>query len=352
AAIALTNRRLIDDLKRLLESLIQLIAAAIDEKSPYTGGHCERVPVLTMMLAEAASAQSSGPFKDFSLDDDERYELNIAAWLHDCGKITTPEAVIDKETKLQTIFDRIELIEARFEILKRDAHIAALEAHLREAESGKIHDNEIDNQLSHQLEQLNNDMKFLRHANIGGEFMNEGDQERVLSIGQQSLLINGQPHNLMTKDELYNLTITKGTLTPEEREIINNHIVVTINMLKTLPFPKHLKQVPEFAGGHHEKMDGSGYPNRLKGEQMSVQARIMAIADIFEALTAQDRPYKEGKKLSESLKILGFMSKENHIDSDLFKLFIDQKLYVQYAQDYLPSSQIDEIFPENIPGYR
>jgi HD-GYP domain-containing protein (c-di-GMP phosphodiesterase class II) len=352
AAIALTNRRLIDDLKALLESLIQLIATAIDEKSPYTGGHCERVPILTMMLAEAANAQETGPFKDFFLDDDDRYELNMAAWLHDCGKITTPEAVVDKATKLQTIFDRINLIEARFEILKRDAQIAALEARLAKTAAGDNSSNsEIEEKLSRQLGRLEDDLKFLRHTNIGGEFMSEGDQDRVLSIGNQTLQIAGQRNNLLDPDEVYNLTIIKGTLTPEEREIINNHIVVTIEMLGTLPFPKRLKNIPEFAGGHHEKMDGSGYPRGLKGSQMSVQARIMAIADIFEALTAKDRPYKEGKKLSEALRILGFMSKDGHIDPLLFKLFIENKLYLKYAQEYLDPEQIDEVDPELIPGY-
>lgn len=353
AAIALTNRRLLDDLKALLESLIQLIATAIDEKSPYTGGHCERVPVLTMMLAKAASAQKSGPFKDFSLNADDSYELNIAAWLHDCGKITTPEAVVDKATKLQTIFDRIELIETRFEILKRDAQIIALEARLAKTEAGDRSSNsEIELQLSQKLAQLEDDLKFLRHTNIGGEFMSDGDREQVLTIGNQSLQIGEKSHALLTENEIYNLTITKGTLTQEEREVINNHIVVTIKMLETLPFPKQLKHVPEFAGGHHEKMDGSGYPKGLKGEQMSVQARIMAIADIFEALTAKDRPYKEGKKLSETLKILGFLCQEQHIDPDLFQLFMDKQLYIKYAEEYLDPAQIDEINLDEIPCYQ
>ncbi|MCW8982807.1 MAG: HD domain-containing protein, partial [Gammaproteobacteria bacterium] len=353
AAIALTNRRLIDDLKTLLESLIQLIATAIDEKSPYTGGHCERVPVLTMLLAEAANDHDSGSLKDFTLDDDDRYELNMAAWLHDCGKITTPEAVVDKATKLQTIFDRIQLIEARFEILKRDAQIAALEARLANFENSQEIKTveQIDSELAQRIEQLDENLKFLRHANIGGEFMNEADQQRVSTIGQERISIAGQECNFLTQDEIKNLSIDKGTLTPEERAIINNHIVVTIEMLKTLPFPRHLKNVPEFAGGHHEKMDGTGYPNGLKGEQMSVQARIMAIADIFEALTAVDRPYKEGKKLSEALRILGFMSKDRHIDPELFKLFIDRQLYLKYAADYLEPSQIDEVDPKKIPGY-
>jgi len=353
AAIALTNRRLIDDLKTLLESLIQLIATAIDAKSRYTGGHCERVPVLTMMLADAAHRQQEGPFKTFSLSDDDRYELNMAAWLHDCGKITTPIAVVDKATKLETIFDRIQLIEARIEILKRDAEIAALKQQLAAGHTRTDSEQRAaDEALNTTLEHLDQELEFLKRCNIGGEFMGEADQQRIREIGTQSLQIGDKTIALINDNERYNLTIDKGTLTPEEREVINNHIVVTIDMLNTIPFPKHLKNVPEFAGGHHEKMDGSGYPKGLHGDQMSVQARIMAIADIFEALTAKDRPYKEGKKLSESLRILGFMCKDNHIDPDLFQLFIDEKIYLDYARQHLAPEQIDEIDPMKIPGYQ
>ena len=354
AAIALTNRRLIDDLQALFEALIQLIATAIDEKSPYTAGHCKRVPVLTMMIAEAAARQQTGPFARFTLDQADRYELNIAAWLHDCGKITTPEYVIDKATKLSTIFDRIHLIESRFEILKRDARIAALESQLAAHADQPLACTitaPIEAKLQNTLCQLEQEFAFLAHSNIGGEFMSEDDQKRVHNIGSKPLNIQGRPIQLLSNDEIYNLTIAKGTLLPEERQVINNHIVATIKMLESLPFPKHLRHVPEYAGGHHEKMDGTGYPRGLKGEQMSIQARIMAVADIFEALTAKDRPYKDGKKLSESLRILGFMKQDAHIDPDIFQLFVDEKIYLQYADHYLDPAQIDDVDPTKIPGY-
>ncbi len=348
AAIALTNRHLIDDLKELLESLIQLIATAIDEKSPYTGGHCKRVPELTMMLAEAAHNSQEGPFKHFQLSDDDRYELSMAAWLHDCGKITTPEAVVDKATKLETIYDRIEAIDTRFEILKRDAEITMLKKQLAASEDAARE--EAEKEYKETVRRLDEELDFLHLNNTGGEFMSPEDQQRVHEIGQRRWLHHGEKVPLLSANEVYNLTIEKGTLTPEEREVINNHIVATIKMLEALPFPKNLRNVPEFAGGHHEKMDGTGYPRGLRGDQMSMQARMMAIADIFEALTAKDRPYKEGKRLSESLRILGFMKQDNHIDPDLFRLFITEGIYQRYADTYLSPEQIDKVDISKIPG--
>jgi len=344
AAIALTNRHLIDDLKQLLESLIQLIATAIDEKSPYTGGHCKRVPVLTMLLADAAARTTDGPLKEFQMSDDDRYELEMAAWLHDCGKITTPEYVVDKATKLETIYDRIETVDTRFEVLKRDAEIAMLKKKIAALENGTpVDEQALQDEFRDQIRLLDDELDFLHLSNTGGEFMSPEDQSRIRQIGEHPWMHNGEQIPLLTENEVYNLTIEKGTLTPEEREVINNHIVATIKMLEALPFPKHLQHVPEYAGGHHEKMDGTGYPRGLKREQMSVQARIMAIADIFEALTAKDRPYKEGKKLSESLRILSLLKQDNHIDPDLFDIFIKERLYEQYAQQYLDPAQIDQV---------
>jgi len=352
AAIALTNRHLINDLKKLLESLIQLVATAIDEKSPYTGGHCKRVPVLTMMLADAAHRSTEGPLKEFTMSDDERYELEMAAWLHDCGKITTPEYVVDKATKLETIYDRIEIVDTRFEVLKRDAEIAMLKKKLAALEKGELVDElALERDFQKTIQQLDDDLDFLHMSNIGTEFMSQEDREQVARIGQRHWAHNGESIPVLSDNELYNLTIEKGTLTGEEREVINNHITATIKMLEALPFPKHLKKIPEYAGGHHEKMDGTGYPRGLKREQMSVQARIMAIADIFEALTAKDRPYKEGKKLSESLHILSKMKEEAHIDPDLFDIFINERLYEKYAQLYLDPAQVDNVDIGSLPGF-
>ncbi len=284
AAIVLTKRQLIGQLENLFESFIRLISLSIDEKSPCTGGHCQRVPVLTMMLAEAVDATTDGPLADFHMDDHERYELKIAGLLHDCGKVTTPVHVVDKATKLQTIFDRIHLVDTRFEVLKRNAEIAALRQKLA----------------------------LRKKINASAE-------------------------------EIENLTIRAGTLTQKERETINYHIVATNKMLEQLPWPRHLRNVPEYAGGHHERMDGKGYPKGLTREQMSVQARVMGIADIFEALTARDRPYKQGMKLSQAMKILAGFKRTSHIDPDLFDIFVKQDVYRHYAEQFLDSAQIDAV---------
>jgi HD-GYP domain-containing protein (c-di-GMP phosphodiesterase class II) len=340
AAIALSNRRLIQQLEELFESLISLINTAIDDKSPYTGGHCARVPALTMMLAEAANRSKQGALKDFNLTDKDRYELKIAGLLHDCGKITTPVHVVDKSTKLQTICDRIQLIDTRFEILKRDAEIGMLKGEKTATE------------YSVTIRQLDEDREFLRRCNIGSEKMQDADIDRVQRIAQyQWRNTQGVPADFLSAEELENLTIRSGTLTAAEREIINHHIVVTIKMLESLPWPNHLKRVPEYAGGHHERMDGKGYPKGLTREQMPVQARVMGIADIFEALTAKDRPYKEGKTLTESLTILGQFKENGHIDPDLFDVFIREKVYLTYARQFLRPEQIDAVDESRIPGY-
>jgi len=350
AAIALTNRHLIDQLEKLFESFIQLINTAIDDKSPYTGGHCERVPELTMMLAEAVNRTTRGPLKNFVMTDKDRHELKIAGLLHDCGKITTPVHVVDKATKLHTLFDRIHLLDTRFEVLKRDAEIAMLrEIAAAGADAQRI---EAARQACAALTmQLDQDREFLRHCNVGSEAMSAEAQQRVRSIAAYHWRdIDGKQANFLSEDEIENLTIRTGTLTAAERAIINHHIVVTIKMLESLPWPRHLKNVPEYAGGHHERMDGKGYPRGLTRDQMSVQARVMGIADIFEALTAKDRPYKKGKTLTESLTILGKFKLGGHIDPDLFDVFMREKVYLEYARKFLAPEQIDDVDVSKIPG--
>jgi len=350
AAIALTNRRLIVQLEELFEAFIQLINTAIDDKSAYTGGHCARVPALTMMLAEAVNRTRRGPLSDFKMTDQDRRELKIAGLLHDCGKITTPVHVVDKATKLQTLFDRIDLLDTRFEVLKRDAEIDML----REVAEAGADDQRVDEaRRGHEKRtaQLDRDRDFLRHCNIGCEEMSVEEQQRVHQIAAYRWRgVDGKEIKFLSDDEAENLTIGSGTLTDAEREIINHHIEVTIKMLESLPWPKHLKNVPEYAGGHHERMDGNGYPRGLKREQMSVQARVMGIADIFEALTAKDRPYKKGKTLTESLTILGKFKLDGHVDPDLFDIFIREKVYLDYAGQFLPPEQIDDVDLGNIPG--
>ena len=280
------------------------------------------------------------------MTDSDRYELKIAGWLHDCGKVTTPEYVVDKSTKLETIHDRIEVVDVRFEVLKRDAEIAMLKeiAAGGDAEAAR-------RWFASLVAELDAEREFLQRCNIGGEYMSDEDQQRVRDIAARRWRNEkGEDAPLLSDEEVYNLTIRKGTLNPEEREIINHHIVATIKMLESLPYPKHLQRVPEFAGGHHERMDGRGYPRGLRREQMSVQARVMGIADIFEALTAGDRPYKPAMKLSQALAILGRMKQDNHVDPDLFDVFVRDKVYLRYAEKFLDPRQIDEVDIDALPG--
>jgi HD-GYP domain-containing protein (c-di-GMP phosphodiesterase class II) len=394
AAVSIDNHMLMEAQKQLLDAFIELMAGAIDAKSPYTGGHCQRVPELTEMLTKAACDAADGPFKEFNLTEAEWYELHIAGWLHDCGKVTTPEYIVDKATKLETIYDRIHEIRWRFEVMKRDAEIEYLKAVMRgdlAAEAKAKYDAEI--------KALDDDFAFVGECNVGGEFMAPEKVERLKKIAERTLtrtlsdrvgisydeakrktivpeaplpvvekLLQDRPDQIIERDaidlmppdnkwgfqmkvpekkynlgEVYNLSIGRGTLTEEDRYKINHHIVQTIIMLESLPFPRHLRRVPEYAGGHHEKMDGTGYPRRLSKQDMSIPARIMAIADIFEALTAADRPYKAPKKLSESIKIMSFMVKDQHIDPELFRLFLESGVYLDYAKKFLKPEQIDEV---------
>ena len=338
AAIALTNRRLIEQLEALFEGFIHLIDTAIDDKSPYTGGHCQRVPAITMMLAEAVEATEAGPLAGFRMSEADRYELRIASLLHDCGKITTPVHVVDKSTKLETIFDRIELVAARFEGLRRDAEAAMWRAVAQgtpQAEARAERD--------HAVQVIDDDLAFLRQANRGSERMDDAALQRVREIAQRHRWrdADGREVPCLSAEEVENLTIRAGTLTSAEREIINHHIVATIQMLEQLPWPRHLLRVPEFAGGHHERMDGNGYPKGLRREQMSLQARMMGIADIFEALTAADRPYKAPMKLSQALRILHNFRDNGHIDPDLFEVFLKSGVAQRYGAQFLRPEQCD-----------
>jgi hypothetical protein len=304
-----------------------------------------------MLLADAADRVRTGPLASFKMSEPDRYELRVAALLHDCGKVTTPVHVVDKATKLQTIHDRIELVDARFEIVKRDAEIRALRG--RAAATSDEEAAKIDEEFHQRVQEIEADRRFIRSCNVGGETMKSGDRDRVGAISKKYRWrsVHGESIELLTPDEIENLTVYSGTLTAAERRIINHHIDVTIEMLESLPWPLHLRRVPEFAGAHHERIDGKGYPRGLTRDQMSVQARIMGIADIFEALTARDRPYKRGKTLTESLFILGQMKLSGHIDPDLFDVFVRERVYETYAKQFMSPEQIDEVDVGQIPGY-
>lgn len=351
AAVTLTNRNLIDSQRKLFDALIKLIAIAIDEKSPYTAGHCKRVPVITRMIAESACKINKGPLKDFKMSDDELYELEVAAWLHDCGKITTPEAVVDKATKLEGIFDNINLVDMRFEVLKRDETIKVLINKIIQLQN-KAFKLEDEKDLQEVIKKLNTERDFIRECNIGGEVMHAEQINKINNIASHHIVNpQGLEVPLLSEIEIEMLGIYRGTLSNDERQKINNHVSVTIKLLESLPYPKNLKNVPTLAGSHHEKMDGTGYPRGLKREQLSIPARMIAIADIFEALTANDRPYKKSMPIHKALTILGQMKLDGHIDPDLFDVFINDKIYKKYAKQYLNIDD-EEIDLKSIPGYK
>lgn len=321
AAVALTNARLINDMQELFESFIQTIASAIDEKSPYTGGHITRVANLTVDIAKRMNDAATGYYAETNFNEDVLAELRIAAWLHDTGKITTPEYVVDKRTKLETIFDRKELVRFRFELAMANAR------------------NEADSDAK--IAKLKDDLEYVMGSNATGEFISDEKLARLKEIGETKLMTSQGEETLLTENELYNLCIRKGNLTAEERKVIENHALMTIRLLEKLPFPKKLRNVPSIAGAHHEKLNGKGYPLGLTGDQITLQARIMALADIFEALTAKDRPYKDPKKMSEVMRIIGFFVKDNELDANLVEFFIEENMHIEYAKEHLDIEQLD-----------
>ena len=379
--------------KELLESFIELIAQAIDQKSPHTSGHCERVPELAIMLAEAACKSNDSPFIDFNFSSDEQWrEFKIASWMHDCGKVTTPEHIVEKGSKLEVIYNRIHEVRMRFEVLLRDAEIEFWQALVKSPEK----EVELRKMLDITTKVITDDFAFVAACNQGGEFMCEDQLSRLGHIAQQTwqqrldsrlglspveeLTVKDEkmelpryenilsdkeshlrlrrsvqqrdekfgfnmeaPEHLYNQGEIYNLSIQRGTLTKEDRYIINEHIINTIQMLETLPLPEDLKHVPEYAGGHHETLKGTGYPRGLSADELSIPARILAIADIFEALTASDRPYKKAKSLSQSLTIMQKMVENDHIDGDLFRLFLTEGVYLKYASRFMSEEQIDDV---------
>ncbi len=381
--------------QELIEAFIALIAQAIDEKSPYTGGHCERVPELAQMLAQAAHDAKTGPFKDFQFKNEQEWrEFRIAAWLHDCGKITTPVHIIDKGVKLECIYNRIHEIRMRFEVLWRDAEIQYLHA-IAGLDKNDQRRQQAQKQRQHTQAQLQHDFAFIAKCNIGGESLASEDVARLQQLAKRTwqrhfddrlglspveaqryhasqplpateFLLCDKPEHIIEREgnvdfapelgikmtvpthlynlgELYNLTVSRGTLTAEDRFKINEHMISTIKMLEQLPFPPELARVPRYATTHHETLDGTGYPRRLSAADLSVPERIMVVADIFEALTAADRPYKKAKPVSETIAILFQMVEKGKVDRQVFELFLSSGVYLHYARQFLTDDQIDEV---------
>lgn len=346
AGIALTNQLLISSLRSLFESLIRVIAEAVDAKSPSTGNHGKRVPIIALLLANAVNKSNEGVFRDIHFSKEELYELEVAAFLHDCGKITTPVHVVEKQNKLETLFDRMDSIKPRFQALFEKTEkemlvkqIEWIKTHFpQEFATGKDEFAQMEAETDLKLANYDQDLEFLKRCNEGVEPITDEAKERLERIAATCY---SSDFPLLTQDELKNLEIRKGNLTQEEREIIEHHVVMTYKMLSQLKYPKELQRVPEIASSHHERMDGRGYPRGLRREELSLQARILSIADIFEALSAPDRPYRKALSLSQVFEIMERMVEEGHLDPDLFDLFIKNKVYSLYAKQYLSLEQLD-----------
>lgn len=345
AAVSLTKAQLIEDLQKLFYAFIQSIATAIDEKSPYTGGHIERVVDLTMIIAKNISECSHGPFRETHFSDDEMEELRLAAWMHDVGKITTPEYVVDKSTKLETIFDRIDLVESRVHLIAASMENSLLRQKIALLEDGTDDLSEIqrlEKTTAKEINALYDTLAVIKSVNKTSRPVSEDKIKQIRDFARKKYEFNGETHPFLSPDELDNLSIHQGTLTPRERKVIENHAAMTLKILEQLPFPRSMANTPEYAASHHEKLDGSGYPRQLSGENLPLQSRILAIADIFEALTAKDRPYKPPMKLSVALNILNAMKKSDHVDPDILDFFIRNRLYETYARKEMNSAQIDK----------
>lgn len=337
AAVSITQAKLVQDLEKLLDSFVQAIATAIGAKSKYTQGHVNRVAEITHTIAKAINEDSSERFKNIHFSEDEIQQMDLAAWMHDVGKITTPDHVVDKATKLETIYDRIGTIQTRFELLEKELEVTLLKDILSSPEK----EQELRQEFEDTISKIHDDIKFIESINIGSEFMSDNYIQRIHDIAKYTIEIKGETLPILSEDEIYNLSIKKGTLTNEERHIINNHAQLSYDILNSLPFPKKYERVAEIASGHHEKICGGGYPLNLKGDEISFEARIIAIADIFESLTASDRPYKKPNSVSQALKILYFMTKDGELDKNIVKFFVENELYMDYAKDNINPSQID-----------
>lgn len=379
----------------LMDSFIKLIAQAIDDKSQSTAGHCARVPELALMLAQAADRSTAAPFAQFAFNSAAEWrEFEVAAWLHDCGKITTPEHIVEKGSKLEVIYNRIHEIRTRFEVLWRDAEIRYWQQR-----SCLAPDDEAVAVLDHELQaardQLRDDFAFVAGMNLGSESSCADRLGRLQRIARtpwtrhfsnrlglspfearrlpaepevlpcEEMLLQNRPEHLIARDksrypaelginmevpdylynqgELYNLSIERGTLTAEDRFKINEHIISTIRMLEALPLPPELSRVPRYASTHHETLIGTGYPRKLTAADLSIPERIMILADVFEALTAADRPYKSAKTVSEAITILAKMTARQHMDANVFELFLRSGVYLEYAKRFLPETQLDDV---------
>jgi len=314
AAVSITKNRLIDDLENFIESFINVIAKAIDEKSKYTSNHIQRVSKLAEIMSIEINKDKKF-YPDIHYNKNMLKQIKISALLHDIGKITTDPRIMDKSTKLEKEIDRIEIIKERFEIIKRDLKIQQLK-------------NKNNSKYKSKLQEIEEDFKFLTEVNKGGEFLSDKKIQKIEEISKKySYLLNNKEVPILRDDEKEMLKIKKGTLSENERKHIQRHALMTLEMLSNLPFPSEYSEIIHIASNHHEKPNGKGYPRGLSDKNLTLEDKLLAICDIFEALSSTDRPYKESKTLEEVLKIMEKMADNNEIDKKLFQFFKTKKIW-------------------------
>ena len=337
AAVSITNAKLIANMTELFEAFVKVMATAIDEKSPVTGGHIRRVADLTLTMAEVIHDIDEGHFKDKTFSPDQMYELKIAAYMHDIGKVTSPVEIVEKAKKLQTIFDRIQYVRLRMAYISQKIELEGQEAKIKILQNGSSPEklNSIEKETLEKLIEIEEILKFINKCNEPGEFLDDEILVRLKEVSEKTYIDDaGEQQPFLTADELVNLSIRRGSITEKERQKMQGHAAVTLKMLKQIPFTKKLKNIPDFAGAHHEFLNGKGYPLGLKGDEISFEGRLMAVTDIAEALTASDRPYKKAMPLETVYRILRSMVEGEELDPNLVELFIEKEVYKIYQKKH------------------
>lgn len=331
AAVAVENALLHRDIERLFEGFIKASVYAIEARDPTTSGHSERVAVLTVGVAEAVNRDPPPAHRGVRFSDDEIRELRYAALLHDFGKVGVREHVLVKANKLYP--HELELLEQRFELARAATETHFLRERVKLLEPAGLHGDaceacrRLEEEERRALEELDELLAFIQKCNRP-TVLEEGGFERLHDVARRTFRArSGEAVPLLTEREVLNLSIPRGSLNPEERAEIESHVTHTYHFLKEIPWTRDLRRVPEIAYKHHEKLDGRGYPRAEGSEAIPVQTRIMTIADIYDALTASDRPYKRAMPHEKALDILHMDAKKGALDADLLEVFIQAEVH-------------------------
>jgi len=336
AAVALENNLLYRDIEKLFEGFVRASVTAIESRDPTTFGHSERVAKLTVALAETVDRLDFGPYKDIHFTREDIREIRYASILHDFGKVGVREEVLVKAKKLYP--PQLEVVKKRFQYIRKALE---LEAYRKKVDHLVRNGNQgyeecfglIEGEQARELQNLD---EFLQHILQANEptVLPEKTSEKLAQIAGWSFDDpSGPTEPLLTQDELQLLSISKGSLNADERLQIESHVIHSFRFLDQIPWTKELKRVPEIARAHHEKLDGSGYPYHMKAEDIPFQSKMMTISDIFDALTARDRPYKRAVPIERALNIIGDEVKSQLLDPVLFNLFVEAKIYQLTAKD-------------------